>query len=274
MRYDGKEARTQQTGVYPTPWARGLRDQIQKGRPDTENPWCIGIAVLREGLRPGSQNRPDHGVGVDPSLLKNLRYHASFSKKSATSLIREWCVLAWPDQDREGIDGEAIGGGWGAARRKGLHSRPIKTPTKVPTETPTKPPPPLRRRLCLWAQSLGSSCHCAQRHHRSDFAYALDPPSHLCPLHLATPCHFPKGGHWPDQPQFRGLQKWFWRARSVVRLPPKIALHTFCPRLPLPKRNSGRSMPDMTGRLGCRDNGNFRVVPRSLPSRPPFLYLV
>ena len=49
----------QQTGVYPTPWARGLRDQIQKRAP--ENPSCIGFTVLRGGLRPWSQTMVSEG---------------------------------------------------------------------------------------------------------------------------------------------------------------------------------------------------------------------
>ena len=56
----------QQAGVYPYPLGTGSARQNQKkGAPDTENPWCIDFTVLGGGL----ENWPDHGVGVDPSVL-------------------------------------------------------------------------------------------------------------------------------------------------------------------------------------------------------------
>ena len=43
-------------GSTPTPWSRGLRDQIQKWAPlRTENPLFLGFSVLRGGLRPWSE---------------------------------------------------------------------------------------------------------------------------------------------------------------------------------------------------------------------------
>ena len=56
----------------PPPLGRGVcQTKSKKGAPDTERPSCIGFAVIRGGLRPWSRKwmGPDHGVGVDPSLL-------------------------------------------------------------------------------------------------------------------------------------------------------------------------------------------------------------
>ena len=50
--------KVQQKGSTPTPWARGLRDQIPKSAlqsPDPENPLFLGFCVLRGGLRPWSR---------------------------------------------------------------------------------------------------------------------------------------------------------------------------------------------------------------------------
>ena len=45
----------------PTPWAQGLRDQIQKeGAPETENPSCIGFS---SGQRGTEAMVSDHGLG-------------------------------------------------------------------------------------------------------------------------------------------------------------------------------------------------------------------
>ena len=52
----------QQTGIHPTLWAQGLRDQIQKRALQTENPSCIGFAVLGGGLRPWSQTMASEGA--------------------------------------------------------------------------------------------------------------------------------------------------------------------------------------------------------------------
>ena len=50
-------------GSTPTPWARGLRDQIQKwALPDPENPLFLGFSVLRGGLRPWSQTMVSEGA--------------------------------------------------------------------------------------------------------------------------------------------------------------------------------------------------------------------
>ena len=46
----------------PSPWVRGLRDQIQKRALQTENPSCIGSTVLRGGLRPWSQTMVSEGA--------------------------------------------------------------------------------------------------------------------------------------------------------------------------------------------------------------------
>ena len=46
----------QQGRSTPTPWARGLRDQIQKRALQTENPSCIGFTALGGPLRPWSEN--------------------------------------------------------------------------------------------------------------------------------------------------------------------------------------------------------------------------
>ena len=70
-------------GSTPTPWARGLRDQIQKRalhcrfrhrksfmhRVHSARR-VIEAMVSGHGLRPWSRKGPDHGVGVDPSLLR------------------------------------------------------------------------------------------------------------------------------------------------------------------------------------------------------------
>ena len=57
-------------GSTPTPWARGLRDQIQKWALRTQkNPLFLGFSVLRRGLRPWSRKGPGHGVGVDPETV-------------------------------------------------------------------------------------------------------------------------------------------------------------------------------------------------------------
>ena len=64
-------------GSSPTPWARGLRDQTQKWVLQTQkNPLFIGFSVLGGGLRPWSQTRPDHGVGVDPETVIPKNWHA------------------------------------------------------------------------------------------------------------------------------------------------------------------------------------------------------
>ena len=64
----------------------------KKGAPETENPSCIGFRVLRGGLRPWSQTMsrkgPDHGVGVDLSLLTNK----SFERKQKGGFVnRRMC---------------------------------------------------------------------------------------------------------------------------------------------------------------------------------------
>ena len=50
-------------GSTPTPWARGLQDQIQKkGAPETENPFRTGFTALRGGVRPWSQTMVSEGA--------------------------------------------------------------------------------------------------------------------------------------------------------------------------------------------------------------------
>ena len=49
-------------GSTPTTWARSLRDQIQNGRSDPENPLFLGFSVLRGGLRPWSQTMVSEGA--------------------------------------------------------------------------------------------------------------------------------------------------------------------------------------------------------------------
>ena len=62
-------------GSTPTPWARGLRDQIQKwARQSEKTLFSVGFSVLRGGFRdrglgPWSRKGPDHGVGVDPETV-------------------------------------------------------------------------------------------------------------------------------------------------------------------------------------------------------------
>ena len=69
----------------PLPLGRGVcetENLVQKWAlqsPDPENPLLLGFSVLGGGLRPWSQTMPDHGVGVDPSLL-NLSSHGRSSK--------------------------------------------------------------------------------------------------------------------------------------------------------------------------------------------------
>ena len=50
-------------GSTPIPWARGLRDQIQKwALHTTENPLSLGFSVLRGGSRPWSQTMVSEGA--------------------------------------------------------------------------------------------------------------------------------------------------------------------------------------------------------------------
>ena len=49
-------------GSTPTPWAQGLRDQIQKWLPDPQNPLFLGFSVPRAGLRPWSQTMVSEGA--------------------------------------------------------------------------------------------------------------------------------------------------------------------------------------------------------------------
>ena len=60
-------------GSTPTPWARGLRDQIQKGhsrhRKSFIHRFYTAQRGIETGLGPWSRKGPDHGVGVDLSLL-------------------------------------------------------------------------------------------------------------------------------------------------------------------------------------------------------------
>ena len=69
----------QKTGVYPyTLGAGSARPYPKKGAPETGNPVFIGFTALRgdwdHGLRPWSRKGPDHGVGLDPSLLAEIRF--------------------------------------------------------------------------------------------------------------------------------------------------------------------------------------------------------
>ena len=69
-----KSRKAQQTMVYPYRLGTGsARPNPKKGAPEADNPLFIGFTVLRggldHGLRPWSRKGPDHGVGVDPSLL-------------------------------------------------------------------------------------------------------------------------------------------------------------------------------------------------------------
>ena len=62
-------------GSTPTPWAGGLRDQIQKWALQTQKTLYFQGFLCSEGdwdhgLRPWSRKGPDHGVGVDPETLK------------------------------------------------------------------------------------------------------------------------------------------------------------------------------------------------------------
>ena len=53
----------QQTGVYPYPLSAGsARPNPKRGSPETENPLCIGFAVLRGGLWPWSQTMVSEGA--------------------------------------------------------------------------------------------------------------------------------------------------------------------------------------------------------------------
>ena len=55
----------QQTGVYPYPLALGrgvCETKSKKGAQETENPFCIGFAALRGGLRPWSQTMVSEGA--------------------------------------------------------------------------------------------------------------------------------------------------------------------------------------------------------------------
>ena len=53
----------------PTPWAQGLRDQIQKRvLQRQEILYALGLQRSEGGWRPWSRKGPDHGVGADPSL--------------------------------------------------------------------------------------------------------------------------------------------------------------------------------------------------------------
>ena len=55
-------------GSTPTPWARGLRDRIQKRALQTQKSFRVYSA--QRGIETMvSDYGPDHGVGVDPSLL-------------------------------------------------------------------------------------------------------------------------------------------------------------------------------------------------------------
>ena len=59
------------TRGLPLPLGRGVCEtKSKKDAPETENPLFIGFPALRGVLRPWSRKGPDHGVGVDPSLLK------------------------------------------------------------------------------------------------------------------------------------------------------------------------------------------------------------
>ena len=67
--------------VYPHPWAGVCETKSKKGVPETENPSCIGFAVLGRGLpRPWSRKGPDHGVGADPSLQSIGRLSSDSSR--------------------------------------------------------------------------------------------------------------------------------------------------------------------------------------------------
>ena len=72
-------------GSTPTPWAWGLRDQIQKWALQAQKTLYFQGFLCSEGdrdhgLRPWSRKGPDHGVGIDPSLL--------MLKKSNSNLLR------------------------------------------------------------------------------------------------------------------------------------------------------------------------------------------
>ena len=66
----------QQPMVYPYPLGAGsARPNPKEGPPETENPLFIGFTALGGRLRPWSRKGPDHGIGVDPSLLRKWRSH-------------------------------------------------------------------------------------------------------------------------------------------------------------------------------------------------------
>ena len=76
-------------GSTPTPWAWGLRDQIQKWALQTQKTlyswgFLCSEGYWDHGLRPWSRKGPDHGVGADPETVicgfcKNLRFGVDLS---------------------------------------------------------------------------------------------------------------------------------------------------------------------------------------------------
>ena len=58
--------------AVPLPLGCGVCEtNSKKGRARDRKPLMHGYTALRGGLRPRSWRGPDHGIGVDPSLLKH-----------------------------------------------------------------------------------------------------------------------------------------------------------------------------------------------------------
>ena len=91
-------------GSTPTPWARGLRDQIQKWARQTQKTlFFLGFLCSEggrdHGLRPWSRKGPDHGVGLDPETMKFSICTPPRSAAPNTPLIRAWSLVWKKGQD-------------------------------------------------------------------------------------------------------------------------------------------------------------------------------
>ena len=112
-------------GSTPTPWSRGLRDQISKnGRFRPRISFILGFSVLR----PWSQKGPDHGVGVDPETL-NLCFCVSLFKRTRSEWSARWssetaaATSQWPSH---------VGGCCPAPSKGGGHLRMQFWPPPTP----------------------------------------------------------------------------------------------------------------------------------------------
>ena len=79
------------TGSTPTPWSRGLRDQIQNGRPKTRNPFISRVFCAQRGSETMISEGPDHEVGgADFTSLLEFR---SFTPLTSLTLLFDRLLL-------------------------------------------------------------------------------------------------------------------------------------------------------------------------------------